>query len=75
VPNIKYALQHNIGLGGAVVVSIYKQAELPNKIDDKEGWKQRFGYNPAVESKSITEQDFGKVCSKQISKYLLTAKL
>ncbi len=24
VPNVKYALQHNIGLGGAVVVGIYK---------------------------------------------------
>lgn len=26
VPNVKYALQHNIGLGGAVVVAIYKRA-------------------------------------------------
>ena len=73
--NIKYALQHNIGLGGAVVISIYKQAELPNKLYDKEGWKQRFGYNPAVESKGVTEKDVGKVRSKQISEYLITAKL
>ncbi|GBB90857.1 hypothetical protein RclHR1_17980002 [Rhizophagus clarus] len=55
VPNIKYALQHNIGLGGAVVVTVYKQAELPNKHDDKEGWKQRFNYNPAVESRGNLE--------------------
>ncbi|CAG8518394.1 7983_t:CDS:2 [Funneliformis caledonium] len=76
VPNLKYALQHNIGLGGAVVVSVYKQAELQGKNnDDKTGWKRRFGYNPAIESRGITEQDFRKVCSKQISEYLLAAKL
>ncbi|RGB41475.1 thiolase-like protein [Rhizophagus diaphanus] len=76
VPNIKYALQHNIGLGGAVVVTIFKQAELSNKNDDKEGWKQRFNYNPAIESKGITEKDFRNVCSKQVSEYLIaTAKL
>ncbi|CAI2175554.1 9511_t:CDS:2 [Funneliformis geosporum] len=74
VPNLKYALQHNIGLGGAVVVSVYKLAELQDK-QNKTGWKQRFGYNPAIESRGITEQDFRKVCSKQISEYLLAAKL
>ena len=26
VPNLKYALQHNVGLGGAVVVTLYKKA-------------------------------------------------
>ena len=25
VPNLKYALQHNLGLGGACVVAIYKK--------------------------------------------------
>lgn len=25
VPNLKYALQHNLGLGGACVVSLYKK--------------------------------------------------
>lgn len=25
VPNLKYALQHNLGLGGAVVVTLYKK--------------------------------------------------
>ena len=34
VPNVKYALQHNIGLGGACVMAIYK------KYNDKKGWKR-----------------------------------
>lgn len=25
VPNLKYALQHNLGLGGACVVALYKK--------------------------------------------------
>jgi len=29
VPNLKYALQHNVGLGGAVVVTLYKKG-FPN---------------------------------------------
>ena len=32
VKNVKYALQHNIGLGGAVVVAIYK------KLNSNKGW-------------------------------------
>jgi sterol carrier protein 2 len=27
VPNARYALQHNLGLGGAVVVTIYKKPD------------------------------------------------
>jgi len=34
VQNAKYALQHNIGLGGACVMAIYK------KYNDKKGWKR-----------------------------------
>ena len=32
VKDVKYALQHNIGLGGAVVVGIYK------KLNSNRGW-------------------------------------
>jgi len=39
VPNAKYALQHNIGLGGAVVVTLYKKAN-----DTKT--EPRTGHNP-----------------------------
>ncbi len=34
VPNVKYALQHNLGLGGACVVALYK------KYNDKKGWSR-----------------------------------
>jgi hypothetical protein len=39
IPNLSYALQHNVGLGGAVVVGIYKKA-FPGKADPT----ARFGY-------------------------------
>lgn len=39
VPNVKYALQHNIGLGGAVVITLYRK--LNNKKTEP-----RVGYNP-----------------------------
>lgn len=34
VPGLKYALQHNLGLGGACVVALYK------KYNDNKGWKR-----------------------------------
>ncbi len=34
VPNVQYALQHNLGLGGACVVALYK------KYNDKKGWSR-----------------------------------
>lgn len=39
VPNLKYALQHNLGLGGACVVSLYKkynQNKSPGTSDLKD---------------------------------------
>jgi len=35
VQNLKYAMQHNIGLGGACVVAMYK------KYNDHQGWKRK----------------------------------
>ncbi|KAJ8655351.1 hypothetical protein O0I10_009040 [Lichtheimia ornata] len=63
VPNVKYALQHNVGLGGAVVVSIYKKANN-NKPTPKTA------YNPAVEARSPTKQDYEKAASKHRADYL-----
>lgn len=41
VPNCKVALQHNVGLGGAVVVALYKMAVEPQAANDVivEGFK------------------------------------
>ncbi|KAI7849329.1 thiolase-like protein [Circinella umbellata] len=58
VDNVKYALQHNVGLGGAVVVTIYKKAT--NNFT-----QPHVGYNPAVEARSINKQDFANAAAKK----------
>ncbi|KAF7720973.1 sterol carrier protein 2 [Apophysomyces ossiformis] len=69
VPNVKYALQHNVGLGGAVVVSIYKKANANPS-------QPRVGYNPAVEARPITQEDYEKAVAKpQNRAEFLEAKL
>ncbi len=59
VPDTKVALQHNLGLGGAVVVTVYKRADgkSNDKVDSETvGKKNKLGYNPAVEAKGFTEK-------------------
>lgn len=62
------ALQHNLGLGGAVVVTVYKRhdgqvAQLVS--DDVIGKKNGLGYNPAVVAKGFTKEQAAKVLSKE----------
>lgn len=62
------ALQHNLGLGGAVVVTVYKRADgkKPAKVSSEEvGKKNGLGYNPAVEAKGFTKSQVDKVRSKK----------
>ncbi|CAG9979236.1 unnamed protein product [Clonostachys byssicola] len=57
-PNTRYALQHNLGLGGAVVVTVYKRADgqvAPSVDSATVGRKTKLGYNPAVEAKGFTK--------------------
>ncbi|KAK1966115.1 nonspecific lipid-transfer protein [Colletotrichum sublineola] len=67
VPATKAALQHNLGLGGAVVVTVYRRAdgkEAP-KIDSATvGRLNKLGYNPAVEAKGFTAQQAAAVRSR-----------
>ncbi|CAG8308807.1 unnamed protein product [Penicillium nalgiovense] len=67
VPGTDVALQHNLGLGGAVVVTIYKRADgqVSRPVAD-EDIKRVSGleYNPAVEARYITPQDGERVRSK-----------
>jgi sterol carrier protein 2 len=61
VPNTQYCLQHNLGLGGAVVVTVYRRAKLDSAaVASKTG----LGYNPAVEAKGFTAQQADAVRSK-----------
>lgn len=61
------ALQHNLGLGGAVVINVYKRADGKNnrKLSDQEVVKaSAFDYNPAVQAKTPTAADVDKVRSR-----------
>lgn len=64
------ALQHNLGLGGAVVVTVYKRAD--GKVatavpSDVVGKINGLGYNPAVEAKGFTAAQAKSVQSKNHS--------
>lgn len=67
VPHTKYALQHNLGLGGAAVVTVYKRAdgkEAPVIDSATVGKLNKLGYNPAVEAKGFTAEQVKAVRSK-----------
>ncbi|KAK1723220.1 hypothetical protein CaCOL14_001121 [Colletotrichum acutatum] len=67
VKGTKAALQHNLGLGGAVVVTVYRRAdgkEAPAIDSAAVGKANKLGYNPAVEAKGFTAQQAAAVRSK-----------
>lgn len=67
VDDTRVALQHNLGLGGAVVVTVYKRADgkTNSKLTDEEvGKRNKLGYNPAVVAKGFTEKQATSVRSK-----------
>jgi len=67
VPHTKYALQHNLGLGGAVIVTVYSRpdrSEAPVIDSEAVGKKNKLGYNPAVEAKGFTAEQAKSVLSK-----------
>jgi sterol carrier protein 2 len=61
-------LQHNLGLGGAAVVTVYKRADgksteaIPNDVVGK---KNKLGYNPAVEAKGFTADQVDRTRSRK----------
>lgn len=62
-----FALQHNLGLGGAVVVTVYKRADGKKaEVVDEETVKMEsgVGYNPAVEARGFTREQADKVRSR-----------
>lgn len=67
MPKTKWALQHNLGLGGAVVVTVYRRADGNEaQVLDNEtvGKINGLGYNPAVEAKGFTKEQADRVRSK-----------
>jgi sterol carrier protein 2 len=63
--NVRFALAHNLGLGGAAVVTLLKG--IANDGSSKRADNDKFGnlqYNPALECRNVTEEDFTKTVSK-----------
>ncbi|KAG1845113.1 thiolase-like protein [Suillus subalutaceus] len=65
----KFGLVHNIGIGGAVVVSLLRRPEF-YKAGGIDG-QARLGYNHAIECRPVTLADVDKVKSKKSSKFVL----
>ncbi|KAI1388195.1 thiolase-like protein [Hypoxylon trugodes] len=70
VPKTRYALQHNLGLGGAAVVTVYSRpdrglAPTPALDSVAVGQKNGLGYNPAVEARGFAAAQCKSVLSKK----------
>lgn len=76
VRDVDVALQHNLGLGGATVVTVYKRADGGKNaaVSDEQIAKSSWlGYNPAVEARGFREADAAKVRSRTArSEYALS---
>jgi len=75
VEGVGAALQHNLGLGGAAVVTVYKRADgsKSRRLGDKEleviariGGR---GYNPAVEARAATQSEIEAGRSRRASSH------
>lgn len=68
VKDTTVALQHNLGLGGAVVCTVYKRSDgkAATDVSNAEVAKVTgLGYNPAVEAKGFTKAQVDTVRSKK----------
>ncbi|KAG8889505.1 hypothetical protein FRB98_003979 [Tulasnella sp. 332] len=66
----KYGLVHNIGLGGAVIVSLLRRPEF--WVDGGADGRSRLGYNHAHEARPVTKADVEKARAKtEYSPFLL----
>ncbi|CCE26921.1 probable sterol carrier protein [Claviceps purpurea 20.1] len=70
-PRTRYCLQHNLGLGGAVVVTVYRRPDgqpqtAPRDLTDEAVGKMNgLGYNPATEARVFTREEADRVRSKR----------
>ncbi|KAL9051456.1 MAG: hypothetical protein Q9206_004702 [Seirophora lacunosa] len=67
---VSVALQHNLGLGGAAVVTVYKRADGGSSADadsipQDEEQEGGVGYNPAVEARGFTRAQVERVRSRK----------
>ena len=67
-PRTKVALQHNLGLGGAAVVGVYRRADGKENApvsDEQVARTSGVGYNPATEAREVTTQQVRSILSKK----------
>ena len=70
VPGAKVALQHNLGLGGAAVVTVYRRADgraATPAADEEVARITGLAYNPAVVAKGFTPDQVLSVRSRKSS--------
>jgi sterol carrier protein 2 len=68
VAGTRACLQHNLGLGGAAVCTVYVRAdgkEATPVSSEEVGRRNGLGYNPAVEAKGFTREQVDRVRSKK----------
>ena len=68
VNGTKYCLQHNLGLGGAVVCTVLSRADgrVAEPMSDEQVAKvSGNGYNPATQARGFTEEQVNKTRSKK----------
>lgn len=68
VTDTRVCLQHNLGLGGAAVVTVYKRADGKTNTpvsDDEVGRITGLGYNPATKAKGFTSEQVNRVRSRK----------
>ena len=68
VEGTKVALQHNLGLGGAAVVTVYKRADRKGcQLVKDEVVRERsgVGYNPAVVARGFSREQVDRVRSRR----------
>jgi len=68
VPDTRVALQHNLGLGGAVVCTVYKRADgsaAQDLSDEQVAKATGLGYNPATVAKGWTKAQVDGVRSRK----------
>ncbi|MCJ1431927.1 hypothetical protein MMC27_001283 [Xylographa pallens] len=68
VTGVSAALQHNLGLGGAAVCTVYKRAD--GRVNEEVGSEavaevSGVGYNPAVEARGFTRAQVDRVRSRK----------
>ncbi|EEP78099.1 hypothetical protein UREG_02948 [Uncinocarpus reesii 1704] len=67
-PKTTVALQHNLGLGGAAVVSVYKRADGKQndaRPDEEIAQSSGLGYNPATEARQVAVEEVKKILSRK----------